>query len=323
MERQRHPHPHLHDLVVRHIHSHLTIWRSLPPFNEFDVLFQHRLIVFVEQGGETLVVDLVLHPNAHQIENTRIAVLHFAFNHQQQTDGTGLHQHPESLFGLEQIQFCALAFRDVVHHQHRLVGGGVGGTRGFEVNGPALLGDTLEFHPGACKLASPQSLPIPGVHQVQNVLPDGQFLPPKKDCKLLVGVDDLVPLEEGNALHGVSSQSPESLLAVANDLLVHHAFADVTNLEKEGSVPNWHSLPLGIEHRSRLTHNPAPHFGGIALQSTFHLGLEQPHFVALEVPQPPIHCPNLGNPRRFGRPVQHATRLRIPSHRFPSLDQNH
>ena len=201
----------------------------------------------MKQGDKHLIVHLVLHPRTHQVQNPWVAVLHLAIHHEKQSHGAGLHQHSKTLLGLEQIQFCALPFGDVVNHQHRLVGGGICGTCGFEMNGSPLLGDALKLHPRACEFPGTQPLPIPWIHQRQNVLANGQFFPTKKNGKLLVGVDDLVAFQKRNTLHGVTGKGSEALFAVADDLLVHHPFADVANLKQQRAVPHWNCLPFRIE----------------------------------------------------------------------------
>ena len=79
----------------------------------------------MKQRRKLRVVHLVLHAHAQQIQDAWIGVFDLAIHHQHQPHRTGFHQHPEAFLGLEQIQFCALAFGDVVNHQHCLVGRGV------------------------------------------------------------------------------------------------------------------------------------------------------------------------------------------------------
>ena len=186
-----------------------------------------------------------------------------------------------------------------------------------------LLGDALELHPGPRKLSGPQALPIPGIDHVEDVFPNGEFLPSKQDGELLVGVHNFCPLQKRNALHGMSGQGPETLLAFPDDLLVHHPLADVADLHEHLAIPCRNSLPFPFEHRARVATNQAAHLGRPALKHPLILGLKQPLFVALQLPKSALCVPDSIHPS-FGRgPIQHAACHGIPSHGLALCDQNH
>ena len=306
---QGHPDAYFHEFLVRRGQTHLPVGRSIALLHQPNVLFQHRLVVLVKQGHKLLVIHLVLQPNANQIEDPRVGVLHLSFHQQKQPHGTCFHKHPESLLRLKQVQLGALPFGDVVHHQHRLVGGGIHRTRRLEVNGPSLLGDSLKLHPGSRILSGAQSLPIPRIDHGEDVFPNGQFLPAKQNGELLIRIHHLGAFQEGNSLHGVPGQRPEALLAVPDHRLVQHAFADVANLNEVGPIANRHSFPLAVEQRASLTAHLATHFGGTSLKQLLKLRFEKPSFVAFQHEQPLPQRPHILHPCLLGRPVQHATGL--------------
>ena len=322
MERQRHPNAHFHHRVALH-HAYFAVRRPLPHFYQTDVLTKDRLVVFVKQRREFRVVHLVLHAHAQQVQNAWVGVLHFASHHQHQTHRAGLHQHPETFLGLEKVQFRAFPLGDVVDHQHGLVGCGVRRSRGLQVNLRPLLGDALKLHTRPRKLPSPQALPIAGVDHVEDVFPDREFLPPKQDGKLLVGIHDFSPLQKRNAFHRMSGQGPEPLLTLADDLLVHHALADVADSHKHLAIASGNSLPLPFKHSACLATNQAAHFGRTALKHPLVFGLKQTLLVALQLPKSTLRVPNSFHPSFRRGPVQHTAGHGIPSHRLAFRNQNH
>ena len=322
VERQCHPNAHFHHRVALH-HADFTVRRPLPHFYQTNVLAEDRLVVFVKQRREFRIVHLVLHAHAQQIQDAWVGVLHLASHHQHQTHRAGLHQHPETFLGLKKVQFCPLPLGDVVDHQHSLVGCGVRRSRGLQVNLRPLLGDALKLHTRPRKLPGAQALPIAGVDHVEDVFSDGEFLPPKQDRELLVGIHNFRPFQKRNALHRMSGQGPEPLLALADDLLVHHALADVADLHEHLAIAGGNSLPLPFKHSARLATDEAAHFGRTALKDPLIFRLEQPLLVALQLPKSTLRVPNSIHPSLRRGPVQHPAGHGIPSHRLALGNQNH